>query len=201
VSRGGYSRRGLLEAAAVADDAGAAGVEFARRHPFDPVPAAVRRGATAPPVPQNAVRDGVREVDYIVVGTGTGTGTGAGGGPVAAALAEAGYQVLALDAGPERPLLVQVDAVGCPGARHAIDNEAWPVGRDVLTAAGAYLDGVLSTRPRPVSPCGLPAVRGRLPARGSGTVSRRASEHRRPLAAELGVQERSEPQGDPRGAR
>ena len=89
------------------------------------------------------MRDGVREVDYI--------GAGAGGGPVAAALAEAGYQVLAFDAGPERPLLVQVDAIGCPGARHAIDNEAWPVGRDVLAAAGAYLDGVLSTRPRPVS--------------------------------------------------
>jgi choline dehydrogenase len=44
-------------------------------------------------VPQNAVRDGVREVDYIVIGTG------AGGGPVAATLAEAGHQVLALDAG------------------------------------------------------------------------------------------------------
>lgn len=46
---------------------------------------------------------------------------------------------------------VQVDAIGCPGARHAIDNEAWPVGHDVLAAAGAYLDGVLSARPRPVS--------------------------------------------------
>jgi alpha-beta hydrolase superfamily lysophospholipase len=45
---------------------------------------------------------------------------------------------------------VQVDAIGCPGARHAIDNEAWPVGHDVLAAAGAYLDGVLSARPRPV---------------------------------------------------
>jgi choline dehydrogenase len=92
VSGGGYSRRGLFKAAAVAG-VGAAGVEFARRHPFDPVPAAVRRGVAAPAVPQDAVRDGVREVDYIVVGTG------AGGGPVAAALAEAGYQVLALEAG------------------------------------------------------------------------------------------------------
>ncbi len=92
MSRGRYSRRGLLKAAAVAG-VGAAGVELARHHPFDPVPAATRRGAAAPPVPQNAVRDGVREVDYIVIGTG------AGGGPVAAALAEAGHQVLALDAG------------------------------------------------------------------------------------------------------
>jgi alpha-beta hydrolase superfamily lysophospholipase len=46
---------------------------------------------------------------------------------------------------------VRVDAVACPGARHAIDNEAWPVDRDVLAAARAYLGGVLSTRPRPVS--------------------------------------------------
>ena len=92
MSRGGYSRRGLLKTVAAAG-VGAAGVEFARRHPFDPVPAAVRRGVAAPAVPQNAVRGVVREVDYIVVGTG------AGGGPVAAALAEAGYQVLALDAG------------------------------------------------------------------------------------------------------
>jgi choline dehydrogenase len=82
----------LLKAAAVAG-VGVAVVELARRHPFVPVPAAVRRGVAASPVPQNAVRDGVREVDYIVVGTG------AGGGPVAVALAEAGYQVLALDAG------------------------------------------------------------------------------------------------------
>jgi choline dehydrogenase len=82
----------VLKAAAAAG-AGAAAVELARQHPFDPVPAAPRRGAPAPPVPQNAVRDGVREVDYIVIGTG------AGGGPVAARLAEAGYRVLALDAG------------------------------------------------------------------------------------------------------
>jgi hypothetical protein len=46
---------------------------------------------------------------------------------------------------------VRVDAVGCPGARHAIDNEAWPVDRDVLAVAGAHLDGVLSGRPQPVS--------------------------------------------------
>ena len=92
MSRGGYSRRGLLGAAVVAG-VGAVGVEFARRHPFDPVPAAVRRGVAASAVPQDAVRGGVREVDYIVVGTG------AGGGPVAVALAEAGYQVLALEAG------------------------------------------------------------------------------------------------------
>jgi choline dehydrogenase len=68
-------------------------VEFARRHPFDRIPPGTHRGAAAPAVAQNAVRDGVREVDYIVIGTG------AGGGPVAAALAEAGHQVLALDAG------------------------------------------------------------------------------------------------------
>ena len=52
---------------------------------------------------------------------------------------------------PNDPLLVQVDAIGRPGARHAIDNEAWPVGHDVLAAAVAYLDGVLAARPRPVS--------------------------------------------------
>ena len=86
-----YSRRGVLRAAAVAG-LSAAGVEFARRHPFDAA-AAARRGAVAPSVSQNAVVDGVREVDFIVIGTG------AGGGPVAATLAEAGYKVLALDAG------------------------------------------------------------------------------------------------------
>jgi alpha-beta hydrolase superfamily lysophospholipase len=46
---------------------------------------------------------------------------------------------------------VRVDAISCPGARHAIDNEAWPVDRDVIAAARAYLDAVLSARPRPVS--------------------------------------------------
>jgi alpha-beta hydrolase superfamily lysophospholipase len=46
---------------------------------------------------------------------------------------------------------VPVDAIACPGARHAIDNEAWPVGRDVRAAARAYVDAVLAARPRPVS--------------------------------------------------
>jgi alpha-beta hydrolase superfamily lysophospholipase len=46
---------------------------------------------------------------------------------------------------------VRVDAITCPGARHAIDNEAWPVDRDVLAAARAYVEGVLSARPQPVS--------------------------------------------------
>jgi hypothetical protein len=41
----GTPGRGLLKAAAVAG-VGALAVELARRHPFDPVPAAVRR---APP--------------------------------------------------------------------------------------------------------------------------------------------------------
>jgi hypothetical protein len=46
---------------------------------------------------------------------------------------------------------VRVDAIGCPGARHAIDNEAWPIGGDVLAATVGYLDGVLSGQPAPVS--------------------------------------------------
>jgi choline dehydrogenase-like flavoprotein len=88
-----YPRRSLLRAAGVAA-AGTVVTEFARRHPFDPAGDADRRGIAAPPVPQNAVlRDGVREVDYVVIGTG------GGGGPVAATLAEAGYQVLAVEAG------------------------------------------------------------------------------------------------------
>ncbi len=86
-----YSRRNLLRTAAIAG-LGAAGVELARQHSLAPA-VSFRRGEPAPVVPQDAVVDGVREVDYIVIGTG------AGGGPVAAALAEAGYQVLALDAG------------------------------------------------------------------------------------------------------
>jgi alpha-beta hydrolase superfamily lysophospholipase len=45
---------------------------------------------------------------------------------------------------------VRVDAIACPGARHAIDNEAWPVDGDVVAAARGYIDGVLSGRPRPV---------------------------------------------------
>jgi alpha-beta hydrolase superfamily lysophospholipase len=46
---------------------------------------------------------------------------------------------------------VRVDAITCAGARHAIDNEAWPVAQDVRGAAAAYLAGVLSARPEPVS--------------------------------------------------
>ena len=47
---------------------GAAVVEFARRHPFDPAPAAVRWGTAAPPVPHNAVRGGVREHAHLQAG-------------------------------------------------------------------------------------------------------------------------------------
>src|SRR4051794_24924954 len=87
-----YNRRDLLRTAAVAGLASTV-VELARRHPLHRAGGRAHRGAPAPSVAQDAVRDGLREVDYIVVGTG------AGGGPVAAALAEAGYQVLAVDAG------------------------------------------------------------------------------------------------------
>jgi alpha-beta hydrolase superfamily lysophospholipase len=46
---------------------------------------------------------------------------------------------------------VRVDAIGCPGARHAIDNEAWPIGSDVLAASRAFLDGVLVAKPQHVA--------------------------------------------------
>jgi hypothetical protein len=46
---------------------------------------------------------------------------------------------------------VEVDAIGCPGARHAVDNEVWPTGADVLIASRGYLDGVLSAHPQRVT--------------------------------------------------
>jgi len=45
---------------------------------------------------------------------------------------------------------IAIDAVECPGARHAIDNEAWPIGSDVLVASRAYLAAVLSAKPQRV---------------------------------------------------
>lgn len=85
-----YSRRTVIKAAA-AGGIGTAAVEFARSHGL--AGGRLPRDVTEPTVPQDAVVHGVREVDYIVIGTG------AGGGPVAARLAEAGYQVLAVEAG------------------------------------------------------------------------------------------------------
>lgn len=52
-----------------------------------------RRDTPQPLIPTDAVRDGLRDVDVVVVGSG------GGGGPVAARLAEAGYSVLVLEAG------------------------------------------------------------------------------------------------------
>lgn len=42
---------------------------------------------------------------------------------------------------------VRIDAINCPGARHAVDNEAWPIGTDVRTASRDYLDAVLTGKP------------------------------------------------------
>ena len=46
---------------------------------------------------------------------------------------------------------VRIDAISCPGARHAVDNEAWPIGSDVLAGSRAFLDGVLSAEPQHVA--------------------------------------------------
>jgi alpha-beta hydrolase superfamily lysophospholipase len=46
---------------------------------------------------------------------------------------------------------MQIDAIACAGARHAVDNEAWPIGSDVVVASRAFVDGVLSAKPQPVS--------------------------------------------------
>jgi alpha-beta hydrolase superfamily lysophospholipase len=43
---------------------------------------------------------------------------------------------------------IRIDAINCPGARHAVDNEAWPIGADVRAASREYLDAVLSRAPR-----------------------------------------------------
>lgn len=87
------TRRGFLAAGAVTASATAVAAAVASSQP--PAAAPVGRGPRRSPTDFDALQSKT-EYDYVVVGAG------AGGGPLAVRLAEAGYEVLVLEAGPAK---------------------------------------------------------------------------------------------------